>query len=691
MSIRNHASKLTALALATATVIGIAGASPTLAAPASLADVPLIPRDVLFGNPDRAQLRLSPDGKYVSYLAPVDGVMNVWVAPASDLSKAKPITSDKGRGIMSHGWTYTPDILTYQQDQAGDENFQVYAVNVATGEVKNLINNPAVVARISGASPKHPNELLIGFNDRVPHFHDLYRVNLTTGERTLVLENPGILEGGFVAGFLADDDYNVRLALTVRQDSSQVMLAPDADGKWTPMGEPVAGPDAMTTSPAGFDPTGRILYMIDSRGRDTAALYTLNLDSGERTLVAENDRADIGGVVAHPVTRKIEAVSFEVERNQYKVLDPSIQADFNYLATLGDGEFQITSRTLDDSKWTVAVEDDEGPLRFYIYDRATKSATLAFVNNEELAAQPLVKMHPVTIPARDGLQLVSYLTLPKHADPDGDGKANSAVPLVLNVHGGPWARDSWGYNPEHQWLANRGYAVLSVNYRGSTGFGKNFINAANKEWAGKMHDDLLDAVQWAINNNVTSKDQVAIYGGSYGGYATLVGLTFTPDVFAAGVSIVGPSSLVTLMENAPPYWQAFMPMMKERVGDPSNSEGRAFLESRSPLTKVDAITKPLLIGQGANDPRVKQAESDQIVAAMNQKNIPVTYVLYPDEGHGFARPPNRLSFYAVAESFLAKHLGGRFEPVGDDFKDSTITVPTDSANLPGLQEALKSK
>jgi dipeptidyl aminopeptidase/acylaminoacyl peptidase len=285
--------------------------------------------------------------------------------------------------------------------------------------------------------------------------------------------------------------------------------------------------------------------------------------------------------------------------------------------------------------------------------------------------------------------LVCYLSLPPGSDPDGDGRPDKPVPMVLDVHGGPWARDDWGFNPHHQWLANRGYAVLSVNYRGSTGFGKEFINAANGEWSRKMHDDLIDAVNWAVEKKIAQKDKVAIMGGSYGGYATLVGLTYTPDVFACGVDIVGPSSLVTLLQNVPEYWMPFMPVMKMRVGDVDTEEGQKALLERSPLTRVDKIQKPLLIGQGANDPRVTQLEADQIVEAMKQKNIPVTYVLYPDEGHGFARPENRMSFNAVAEAFLAEHLGGRFEPVGDDFEGATIKVPTGDDGVPGLAEALK--
>jgi dipeptidyl aminopeptidase/acylaminoacyl peptidase len=415
----------------------------------------------------------------------------------------------------------------------------------------------------------------------------------------------------------------------------------------------------------------------------------MNLDTNEVELLAEDPRADAGGVLAHPTEKNIQAVSFTYDKTEWKVLDPAIQADFDYLKTVQDGEILVTDRTLDDEQWLVAFIQDDGPAKTYYYQRSPeRKATFLFQNRDDLDDYPLVKMHAPIIKSRDGLSLVSYLSLPPGSDPDGDGRPDEPLPMVLYVHGGPWARDGWGLNPVHQWLANRGYAVLSVNYRGSTGFGKEFINAANGEWAGKMHDDLLDAVQWAVDEGIAQKDKVAIMGGSYGGYATLVGLTFTPDVFACGVDIVGPSSLVTLLQNVPPYWMTFMPVMKVRVGDVDTEEGRAELLERSPLAIVDKIEKPLLIGQGANDPRVKQQESDQIVAAMQEHDIPVTYVLYPDEGHGFARPENRMSFNAVTEAFLAAQLGGRFEPVGDDFEGAKITVPAGAEHVPGLEEAL---
>ncbi len=673
----------------------LVAANPSMAAEGSkalsgarskeLQKVPLIPREVLFGNPQRAQARLSHDGKWISYQAPVDGVLNIWVAPVDDLSKAEAVTKEKGRPIPSYHWAYDNKHILYVNDKNGDENFHLYAVDVATRETKDLTPIAGVRAQVEAASEKFPDEVLVGLNDRDPRYHDIWRVNIQTGEKTLVQKNEG------VAGYVTDDDFKVRMAMDYTPTGGQVLKVPETEGdttKWKDFLE--FGPeDAMTSGPAGFDKTGQILYLQDSRKRNTSGLFSMDLKTGETKLIAEDPRTDVGGVLAHPTEKNIQAVSFTYARTEWKVLDKAIQADIDFLKKFQDGEFLVTSRTLDDSQWTVAYILDNGPVKFYRYIRKPeRKMVFLFNNRDDLEQYPLVKMHDRVIKSRDGLNLVCYLSLPPGTDADNDGVPDHPLPLVLDVHGGPWARDNWGLNAQHQWLANRGYAVLNVNYRGSTGFGKEFLNASNGEWSGKMHNDLLDAVKWAFDHKIADKNKIAIMGGSYGGYATLVGLTFTPDVFACGVDEVGPSSLVTLLQHVPPYWMPFMPVMKIRVGDVSTEEGRAALLKRSPLTLVDKIKKPLLIGQGANDPRVKRAEADQIVKAMNEKHIPVTYVLYPDEGHGFHRPENNTSFNAVTEAFLSKQLGGHYQPVGDDFKGSTITVPNGADQVPGLEKAL---
>jgi dipeptidyl aminopeptidase/acylaminoacyl peptidase len=641
---------------------------------------PLIPRKALFGNPDKTMARLSHDGTRISYLAPVNAVLNVWVGPVDDPEAAEPVTNDKKRGIRTYSWAYSNKHIVYAQDKEGDENWHIYSVDLTTGQTKDLTPLEGVQARIEGTSHKFPTELILGLNDRNPELHDLYRVNIDSGERSLIQENEGFM------GFVTDHTYNVRIAARFEPDGGIQLFRSTDEGEWESFMK-VEMEDTLTTSPVGFDKTGEILYMHDSRDRNTAALTALNLETGEETTLAEDPRADATQLMIHPTEKNIQAVAINYERREWHVLDDSIAQDLAYLRTAAEGDIEVVSRTLDDKHWIVAYLLDNGPVHYYLYSRNEKKAKFLFTSRQELEGAPLAKMHPVVIKSRDGLELVSYYTLPVWSTSYGRTRPDGPLPMVLFVHGGPWARDQWGYNPFHQLLANRGYAVLSVNYRGSTGFGKGFINASNREWGGKMHDDLIDAVKWAIGEGIADPGRVAIMGGSYGGYAALVGVTFTPETFACSVDVVGISNLVTFMESIPPYWKPlWLQLMATRIGDHRTEEGRALLEERSPLNYVDRITKPLLIAQGANDPRVKQAESDQIVKAMQDKGIPVTYVLYPDEGHGFARPENSLSFHAVAEAFLAQHLGGRSEPIGDDFKNSSITVLTGADQLPGLAE-----
>jgi dipeptidyl aminopeptidase/acylaminoacyl peptidase len=656
-----------------------------LTEPASSASdnsAPLIPRQALFSNPDKALPKLSPSGSRISYLAPVNGVLNIWVGPADNIAAAAPVTNDTKRGIRFYSWAYTDQHLLYTQDKDGDENWHVYSVDLITGQTKDLTPLDGVQAQIEALSHSSPSDIIVGLNDRDPQLHDLYRINLHTGERSLVQQNQGF------SGFVIDHNYNVRLAVRMTPDGGTEFFQPGEKDAWQPFMR-VEMEDVLNTNPLGFDRTGKTLYLFDSRGRDTAALAAINFDSGEERLLAEDRKADVSNVMIHPTEKHIQAVAFNHIRQRWHVLDDSIAQDLEYLSTVSEGDIEIMSRTLDDRHWIVKYEVDNGPIRYYLYDRDKGQTQFLFADRKVLDDFQLVKMHPIIIKSRDGLDLVSYLTLPVWSNSAGDARPIRPLPMALLVHGGPWHRDQWGYDPFHQWLANRGYAVLSVNFRGSTGFGKGFINAGNREWGGKMHEDLIDAVKWAIEERITHPDRVAIMGGSYGGYATLIGMTFTPETFACGVDIVGPSSLVTLLESIPPYWQPTVNLFTTRVGDYRTEEGRELLTERSPLTYVERINKPLLIGQGANDPRVKQAESDQIMRAMREKNIQVTYVLYPDEGHGFARPENNLSFYAIVEGFLAEHLGGRSELAGDDFKGSSITVESGVEHIPGLAEAVQ--
>jgi dipeptidyl aminopeptidase/acylaminoacyl peptidase len=620
-------------------------------------NVPLIERAKLFGNPTRAQGKLSPDGRWLSWLAPREGVMNLWLAPAGDPSSARAMTNERARPIGQYLWAPDSSALLYVQDKGGDENFLLYRVDLASGEERCLTPFENTRVLIVGTSVTERGRILVGLNNRDPQWHDVHRLDLATGELAEVMRGDGF------AGFLADDSLALRIAIRPNAEGGMDFHRV-ADGVVAE--EPFAATtleDALTTQPAGFTTDGATLYWIDSRGRDTAALIAEDTGSGERKVIAEDARADIGEVLAHPLTGEVEAYAVDYLTKEWHGLDVGIGATLAGLCERLGGDIAVTSRTNDDRRWTVAVDPVTGPPTVYLYDRDTDALELFYVSRPELEGAPLVAMETHEIRARDGLTLTAYLSRPTGAE--------GPQPMVLLVHGGPWARDHHGYNPYHQWLANRGYAVFSVNFRGSTGFGKGFISAGDLQWGAAMHDDLIDAVEWAVASGVAQRDRIAIMGGSYGGYAVLAGLTFTPEVFACGVDIVGPSNLETLLQTIPPYWKPVVEQFHRRMGNPETPEGLALLKERSPLHKADRIVRPLLIGQGANDPRVKQAESDQIAAAMQAKGIPLTYVLFPDEGHGFARPENNIAFNAIAEEFLASNLGGRCEPAGETVAAST--------------------
>ncbi len=646
--------------------------------------VPLIARETLFGNPTRSGGQISPDGKWLSWLAPDNDVLNVWIAPASDPSDARVMTKATDRPIRQYFWAPDAKSVLYIQDKGGDENFLLYGIDLDSGEERGLTPFEDTRVQVLGSSQTIKDMMLIGINNRDARFHDPYMLDLNTGELTQILQNDSY------AGFLADDNLDLRMA--VRPNAAGGMdFFPITDGTIAvEPGDSTQLEDSLTTQPAGFTTDGTTMYWIDSRGRDTAALIAQDVATGEKRVIAENDKADIGGAMSDPRTGEVEAYSFTYLETEWTAIDPDVKASLDWLDERLEGEFGVQSRTEDDTKWVVWNDPLTAPTRTFIYDRGAETLTEFYTTRPDLEGAPLQNMYGVEIASRDGLTLPTYLTLPAGMAKDGDAITGDPVPMVLLVHGGPWARDDFGYNSYHQWLANRGYAVMSVNFRGSTGFGKNFISAGDLQWGAKMHDDLIDAVDWAIERGVTRADQVAIMGGSYGGYATLAGLAFTPDKFACGVDIVGPSNLETLLETIPPYWEPLIAQFHERMGNPNTPEGLAMLKERSPLYSADKITKPLLIGQGANDPRVKQAESDQIVGAMKDAGIPVTYVLYPDEGHGFAKPDNNIAFNAITENFLATCLGGRAEPIGDTVSNSTAKIVEGAEHVKGLSEALGS-
>ncbi|MFY9848218.1 MAG: S9 family peptidase [Trebonia sp.] len=613
--------------------------------------VDLIPRSVLFGNPERTSPRMSHDGSQLGWIAPKDGVLNVWVAPIDesdgvDWAAARAVTDDTDRGIRMFGWAWDGRHLLYVQDAGGDENWRLYDVDLVTGERRDLTPFEKIHAQIIGSSKRRPTEVLVGMNADNPQLHDVYRLDLVTGNLVKEIENPGY------AGWLADEDLVVRCALAPLPDGSlDVLVRDSASADWRTL-LTIPAEDVTSSDVVSFSGDGRSLVMISAAGADTGRLTRVDLATGATTVLAEDPEADVTGAVLDPDTRDPQIVMILKDRMTYVVLDPSVQDDLKAIRGLHPGDPMFLGRDEADQTWLVGFNVDAGSLTFYLYDRASKSGRLLFEARPALSSYTLAAMEPFSFTARDGLEIHGYVTFPP-------GPGRSSLPAVLDVHGGPQVRDSWGYNPEAQWFANRGYLCVQVNYRGSTGYGKAFVAAGDREWGGKMHDDLIDAVSYITGQGWADPSRVAIYGGSYGGYAALVGAAFTPGVFRCAVDIVGPSNLKTLLETIPPYWAPMIAQLYRRVGNPETDA--EFLWSRSPLSRARDIKIPLLIAQGANDPRVKQAESEQIVAALTEAGIEHEYLLFPDEGHGFAKPENRIRFYTAAERVLARYLGGRYE------------------------------
>jgi dipeptidyl aminopeptidase/acylaminoacyl peptidase len=608
----------------------------------ALAQTPLIPRSVLFGNPERSSPQISPDGAMLAYLAPDQGVLNVWVRTLGKTDD-HVITNDRKRGIRIFAWQFDSKDILYMQDRDGDENWRIYQTVLANKQTKDLTPFEKVQASIVALEPNYPDTVLIQLNKRDPKLFDIYRLNLKTGEMTLDTENPGD-----VLGWQADHELLVRGAqVTTPDGGTLIRVRDDAKSPWRELIK--WGPDETLGNIVDFSPDNKALWVQTSLDANAARLLSIDVASGKRTVVAEDPQFDVSFTITHPKTHKLQAVVFLRERRDIQILDKDLQADFDALRKVRDADISNVSRDVNDDKWVVTFEGDDSPIYYYLYDRASKQATLLFSNRPDLEKYKLAKVKPIEYKARDGMKIYGYLTTPVLAEARN-------LPMVVLPHGGPWGRDLWGYDPYAQWLANRGYAVLQPNFRASTGYGKQYLNAGDRQWAGAMHTDLLDGKDWAVQQGVADPRKVCIMGGSYGGYATLAGVAFSPDAYSCGVDIVGPSNLNTLLKTIPPYWATFVAIFHKRMG-----EDEAFLKSQSPLFKADQIKAPLLIGQGANDPRVNKAESDQIVAAMRKNHKPVEYFVFPDEGHGFARPENRMAFNAASEEFLAKYLGGRFE------------------------------
>ncbi|HWR52757.1 MAG TPA: alpha/beta fold hydrolase [Bryobacteraceae bacterium] len=623
---------------------------------------PVLDREIFFGDPEIAGAQISPDGKYIAFIKPWNKTRNIWVKKAEEpFEKAKLVTADTKRPIPGFFWSRDSKFILYVQDLAGDENYNVYAVNpaeapaagAAAPPARNLTDAKAVRAMIYSVPRSDPDIIYVGINDRDKAWHDLYRVKISSGERTLLRKNTDR-----IVGWVFDNKDQLRLAVRSADNGDTEFLRVDADGfkKIYSCGV------LESCAPNRFHKDDRKLYIITNKG-DTQNLIQLALmdpATGAVTPVESdpNKRVDLSGALFSDLTDEMLATVYIDDKLRFSWKDKSLEADYNRLKKqLGDKQVNFGSRTKDETLWLITASADTEPGETYLFDRKTKKLTLQYRIRENLPREYMAKMEPVRYESSDGLEIPGYLTLPKGVEPKN-------LPVVIVPHGGPWGRDMWRYDGMAQFLANRGYAVLQPNFRASTGYGKNFLNAGNRAWGEKMQDDITWGVKYLVQRGIADPKRVGIMGGSYGGYATLAGVAFTPDVYAAAVAIVAPSNLITLLEAIPPYWEAIRKTFYQRMGDPGTPEGKKQLERQSPLNSASKIKTPLMVVQGANDPRVNKRESDQIVIALRDRNFPVEYLVAPDEGHGFARPVNNLAMYAAAEKFLAKHLGGRFQEGG---------------------------
>jgi len=641
----------------------------------------LVPRDEFFASPTYSELQISPDGKALAFLHPLNGVLNIWVAPIDDLASATPVTRFDSRPPDGFQWSADGRFLLILKDIGGEEHSQLWIANLEKRTVINATADPAVQTKIVKVSARRPGEILVGMNIRDPRYRDIYRIDLATGQRAEVFRN----ETNYIE-VIADPDFNIRMG-----------VRGNADGSWTYFRLDPAGPSEFMSMPLvslrnskvfGLDAAGR-LTMLDSRDGDKANLVSVDLASGKKALLAEARRADIMEPLFDEENGALIATREDPLVNEWTVRSDDVRAEFAALEAAVAGPFRIAGQTPDNARWLLLETVPNRADRYSWWDRKGRTLTPLVSMRPALDERTLARRTPVTITSRDGLSLPSYLTLPTGAKLGADGMPVKPAPLVLLVHGGPWLRDDLAFDPQHAWLADRGYAVLSVNFRGSSGFGSAFMAKADRKWSETMHDDLLDAVQWSIDKGVTAKDRVAVMGLSYGGYSTLVSLSFTPDTFQCGVDLAGPSNLVRLASAMPEWWTWQKPQFLNRMGDPSTPEGAADLLRRSPISRVDAISKPLLVTNGANDPRIFPDQSQEIVDALKARGKRVTYAFYPDEGHVYAKDGSNISFAAIAEHFLSKCLGGKAEPYGDDLVGSRVELKTGAGFVPGLEKALQ--
>lgn len=616
-----------------------------LSLPDRVADVPvLIPRKILFGAPHKSSPQISPDGSLIAYLAPYQEVVNIFIYDRITKTD-RVLTQEKNRGIQFFTWAPDGQSMLFLQDQGGNENWHLYKINIAGGEAKDLTPFQDVQAGVLTIDKHFPDHILIEMNKENKSLHDVYRLELSTGNLELVAKNTGQ-----IAGWIVDAEMKVRGAAVSRPEGgSDILIRQDEQSDWKKIFS-WNFEESVNSNVIGFSKNGKELYLSDSRDSDTARLVKINLLTGTSETLFSDPDYDVSAAL-NPEDREIEMVLVNRARNEIIPFRDSFKSDLDFLKSIEAGDLFLGNRSYDERYWIFGFNKDVSPLKFYIYDKKEKKVEFLFFHRPALAKYNLSSMKPFEILSRDGLKLRGYVTLPKIGIPP--------FPMVLFVHGGPWMRDSWGLSPVCQWLADRGYACLQVNFRGSAGFGKKFVNAGNKEWGRKMQTDLVDAVDWAVRNKIADPKRIGILGASYGGYAALAAATFTPDVFQCAIDMFGPSDLATLIRSMPPYWSLEKNNVYRRVGNPDTEA--SLLKERSPLFYTDRIKIPLLVAQGENDPRTPKSESDRIVKALRARGIPCEYLLFQDEGHGFAKPENRLKLFRAAEAFLAENLGGQFE------------------------------
>ncbi|NOT48585.1 MAG: S9 family peptidase [Acidobacteria bacterium] len=645
----------------------------------------LIDRELIFGNPEYAGAQISPDGKYISFIKPYKDTMNVWVKGFDEpFTAARPVTADTARPVRQYFWSRDGKYILFVQDKGGDENFNVYAVNPAdkpasgsdVPTARNITDTKGIRATIQSVPDSDPDAIYVGINDRDKAWHDLYKVKISTGERTLISENKDRYQD-----MIFDNADKLRLATRAAQNGDNEVLKIGTDGKATKIYECSV---FETCGPIRFHKDNKRVYMQTNKGgSDLIELVLMDAESGAVTKV-EGDplgKVDLGNAVFSDVSDELVATIYEEDRERFYFKDKEFEKVYNDIKKrVGDRDVSLGSSTKDEMKWIVVTNSDVDPGTVWVYDKKSKNLSTLYQVREKLDRKALSPMKAVKYKSSDGLEIPAYLTIPK-------GSTGKNLPTVLFIHGGPWGRDSWGYHSYAQFLANRGYAVLQPNFRASTGYGKKFLNAGNNEWGQKMQDDITWGKKYLVEQGIADPNKVAIMGGSYGGYATLAGVAFTPDEYAAGVAIVAPSNLETLLKSIPPYWEAIRETFYKRMGDPRTPEGLAQMKRQSPLTSADKIKTPLLVVQGANDPRVNKRESDQIVVALQKRNYPVEYLVAPDEGHGFARPVNNMAMIAASEKFLARHIGGRFQDsmtpaVGKRLSEITVDPKTVTLDAP---------